>query len=247
MLISVKDLHEFWRVRPTGVVHVGAHAAEEQDDYEKFGFGPVVWVEAQPLLVEQLRTRIKPPSKVVQALIWDKSGEDMPLKITNNSQSSSVFELGTHEIDYPDVKVVSEVMLKTVRLDEIIPDDSSFNFLNLDIQGAEYQALKSLGNRLDEFDYIYLEVNGGQVYKGIKQVEDIDRFLGEEGFSRVATFWTEAFWGDAFYIRKKLADTLFRGRFGIVAMTLVYKLLLSWRKSTLIRRLRDFLVFRKTN
>jgi FkbM family methyltransferase len=247
MLISVKDLHEFWRIRPTGVVHVGAHAAEEQDDYEKFRFGPVVWIEAQPLLVEQLRNRIKPPSKVVQALIWDKSGENMLLRITNNSQSSSVFELGTHEINYPDVKVVSEVMLKTVRLDEILPEDSSFNFLNLDIQGAEYQALKSLGNRLDEFDYIYLEVNGGQVYKGIKQVENIDTLLGEEGFSRVATFWTEAFWGDALYIRKKLATSLFGGRFGLVAMTLVYKLLLRWRKNTLIRRLREILVIRKTS
>jgi FkbM family methyltransferase len=247
MLISVKDLHEFWRVRPTGVVHVGAHEAEEQDDYEKFGFGPVVWVEAQPLLAQQLRTRIKPPSRVVQALIWDKSGENMPLKLTNNSQSSSVFELGTHEISYPDVKVVSEVMLKTVRLDEILPEDSSLNFLNLDIQGAEYQALKSLGNRLDDFDYIYLEVNGGQVYKGIKQIEDIDRLLGEEGFSRVATFWTQAFWGDALYIRKKLAHTLFGGRSGLVSMTLAYKLLLSWRKNTLIRRLQEILVVRKTS
>lgn len=242
MLISVKDLREFWRVRPTGVVHVGAHSAEEEGDYEAFGFGPVVWVEAQPLLAQQLKTRIKPPSTVLQALVWDVSGEEMPLKLTNNSQSSSVFEFGTHEIHHPDVKVVSEVILKTVRLDEILPADRALNFLNIDIQGAEYQALKSLGNLLGEFDYVYLEVNSGQVYKGIKQVEDLDALLGEEGFCRVATVWTEASWGDALYIRENLAHSAFGGRLGLMVMSLLYKLLMGWRKNTLMRSVRQILL-----
>lgn len=67
MLMSVKDIHVFWRVRPSGVVHVGAHAAEEAGDYERFRFGTVVWVEAQQTLVEGLRARIKSPYRAIQA------------------------------------------------------------------------------------------------------------------------------------------------------------------------------------
>ena len=247
LLISVKDLSVFWRVRTNGVVHVGAHAAEEQTDYEKFGFGPVLWVEAQPNLAQELNARIQPPSRVVQALIWDVSGEDMTLKITNNSQSSSLFEFGTHQFDHPDVKVVNEIVLKTVRLDEILPEVFSFNFLNIDIQGAEYQALNSLGGSLGRFDYVFLEVNRGQVYKGIKQVKEIDRMLALSGFSRVATVWTQASWGDALYIKKNLAEAMFGGPLGLALRVFLYTLLIKLRKSALIRRLLQIIHVRKSS
>jgi FkbM family methyltransferase len=224
VLISVKELYEFWKVRPSGVVHVGAHAAEELEQYEIFGFGPVAWVEAQPLLASELKKRIKPPSVVIEALIWDTSGQQMALKLTNNSQSTSVFDFGTHEIDYPDIRVVGEISLTTVRLDEILPQGFTHSFLNIDIQGAEYQALKSLGKVIGNFQYIYLEVNNDQVYRGIQQVAEIDGLLGESGFVRVATIWTTASWGDAFYINRDLAESLFGGRVGLNLKVLIFRI-----------------------
>lgn len=215
MLIPVKVLRRFWKVTPSGVVHVGAHSAEELSDYESYGFGPVVWVEAQPNLVSELKMRVQAPSEVLEALVWDKSGERMSLKVTNNGQSSSVFEFGTHVIDYPEIEVVDEISLSTKRLDEILPRDFHHNFLNIDIQGAEYQALKGLGLLIARFSYIYLEVNRGQVYHGINQVVDIDSLLGESGFLRVATVWTSASWGDALYIKRDVAEKLFGGRLGV--------------------------------
>lgn len=230
MLIPVKDLRGYWRVRPAGVVHVGAHLAEELGDYEAFGFGPVVWIEAQPRLADELKSRVKPPSQVIQALVWDKSGEEKVLKLTNNSQSSSIFDLGTHQVDHPDVKVVDELTLRTVRLDEILPTDMSHNFLNIDIQGAEYQALKSLGWLLGKFDYVYLEVNSAQVYKEIKQIDDLDLLLADEGFIRVATIWTPASWGDALYIRRSLAETLFKSKFGLAFRVIWFQVITKLRR-----------------
>jgi hypothetical protein len=127
------------------------------------------------------------------------------------------------------VKVVGELKLTTTRLDEILPSDFKHNFLNIDIQGAEYQALKSLGSLVQRFDYIYLEVNKGQVYQGIRQVEEIDRLLKDAGFSRVATIWTSALWGDAFYIKQHLAETAFGGRWGLRVKILNFHLLRCWR------------------
>ncbi len=52
-------------------------------------------------------------------------------------------------------------MAKTQLLKDILPkyEDIHFNFLNLDIQGAELKALKSMGDYLNNVDYIYTEVN----------------------------------------------------------------------------------------
>lgn len=239
MLISVKELHRFWRVRPLGVIHVGAHAAEELDDYEIFGFGPIAWVEAQPFLVSDLHTRVKPPSVVIEALIWDTSGEPMTLKLTNNSQSSSVFDFGTHQIDHPDIKVIEEISLTTSRLDEILPNGFTHNFLNIDIQGAEYQALRSLGKLIDNFHYVYLEVNKAQVYKGIEQVGAIDRLLRESGFVRVATVWTTASWGDAFFMKRDLAESTFGGMLGLRLKMIIFRIWKSWLlNNSLVRGLK---------
>jgi FkbM family methyltransferase len=247
VLISVKDLHAFWKVRPRGVVHVGAHAAEELVDYETYGFGPIFWVEAQPSLAAKLMNRISPPSQVIQALVWDTSDEELSLKLTNNSQSSSIFDFGSHKVDHPEVLVVGEITLRTRRLDEILPKSFTHNFLNIDIQGAEYQALKGLGGLLDNFDYVYLEVNRKHVYIGIALISDIDQLLNQEGFVRVATFWTLASWGDAFYIKRALAEKTVGRNFVLALKIFTFKLILLWKKIVMIWSGLRGLVRRKRN
>ncbi len=143
-------------------------------------------------------------------MAWNTDGEEMSLKITNNGQSSSVFDFGSHKDHYPEINVRKSETLLSSRLDSILPSNLKPNFLNMDIQGAEYQALQGLGDLLDGFDYVYSEVNRTQLYKGIKEVAEIDRFLREVGFIRVATSWTSAGWGDALYLKKNWALKKFR-------------------------------------
>jgi FkbM family methyltransferase len=247
VLIPIQDLKTFWKVKPSGVVHVGAHAGEELNDYEKYSFGPVVWIEAQPDLATELSKRISTPSLVIQALVWNVDGAELTLNVTNNRQSSSIFEMGTHAQDYPSIQVESTVTLKTQRLDSILPPKLKFNFLNLDIQGAEYEALEGLGIRLGDFDYVYTEVNRAEVYKGIKQIGQIDSYLRSFGFRRVATAWTTAKWGDAFYLRLPDSGTSLKVGFALSLQIFVYALRLSFRRqwliqfvSNLVRSLRGF-------
>ena len=87
--------------------------------------------------------------------------------------------------------------------DIICKYDIDYNFLNLDIQGAELKALKGMEEYLDKVDYIYTEVNEDYVYKGCALVSELDEFLGKYGFTRVETSWAgNCKWGDAFYIKK---------------------------------------------
>ena len=77
-----------------------------------------------------------------------------------------------------------------------------YNFVNIDIQGYELEALRGMIKQLEYVDYIYTEINTSDVYKNCANAADLDRFLGGFGFRRVATKETDQGWGDALYSRK---------------------------------------------
>ena len=84
---------------------------------------------------------------------------------------------------------------------------SRLNFINLDIQGKELDALKSMANYIQYVKYIYTEVNTEKVYKDCGLLSEIDEYLKEKGFVRVACHMYSEYgkccgWGDAFYIRQ---------------------------------------------
>lgn len=217
MLIEAKILCKYWMVKPKGVVHVGAHTGEESRNYNELVFGPCLWVEANPNLIPHLREKFKDTNDlVVQAAIWDESGKTLDFNVANNSLSSSLFTFGLDSKRYPSLFMSETISIQTKRLDEIIPKDFIFNFVNLDIQGAELSAIKSLGERIKDVDYIFSEVNRKEIYEGAPNVFEIDSYLKQFEFERVVTCWVPfAGWGDALYVRRPLLKAnLVRRRIG---------------------------------
>ena len=193
----------------TGVLHIGAHECEELKDYVAQGVpaSAVDWIEANPALVSRMVARGIP---VHQAAVSDVEAE-LPFHITNNGQSSSLLEFGTHAASYPWCKVVDTITVKTETLQRIVARTgipiSTRNFWNLDIQGAELAALRSAGDLLQHADAIYAEVNTQEVYKGCGLLSELDAFLESKGFKREMISMTDAGWGDALYVRIKESQT----------------------------------------
>lgn len=185
------------------VLHVGAHNAEESDLYARLGAGHVYWVEAQPQLCARLKTQLDPAcNSVFEGVAWSVSGEHMTFHITNNSQSSSLYRLKDHLDWHPNVAEVDTYDVVTTRLDELVPA-VPYLLINLDIQGAELQALMGLGQRLDKCQVIYSEVHRAETYEGLDQVGALDAWLAARGFSRFVTAWNPGTgWGEAIYVRK---------------------------------------------
>lgn len=197
-------------------LHVGAHRAEERSLYQRLGFGRVDWIEGQPELAHELKQTLPSgTNRIFQACVWGTSGLPMELSVTSNSQSSSLLELGSHLSSYPNVTVSQKISVTTVRLDELLHGES-YAFVNLDIQGAELEALRGMGDLITSIDIIYCEVNREEVYKDCALVVDLDKWLNEQGFARIITKWTSKGWGDAIYARNTrgwriwLATILFR-------------------------------------
>lgn len=208
MLLSLKDLARKHRMRITGVVHCGAHLAEEAKDYDRLGVREVWWFEANPLVINQIRSNLAPYDNqfIVEALLADVDGAEFPFHITNfDGMSSSIYEFGKLHLDSsPDTKFVEHVTLLSRSLDSLADEYSisGCNFLNMDLQGAELLALKGASNLLGDIEYIYTEVNADYVYQGCGLIGEIDDLL-KPTFKRVETSWTPAKWGDALYVRTK--------------------------------------------
>jgi FkbM family methyltransferase len=198
--VSIHNLH------PKGVLHVGAHEAEEFDEYARNGFAdtyPIIWVEAQKDLCARLRNRLDPKrNKIYSAVAWSKSGIELEFNVTNKTASSSIFDLKEHKIYYPDIEVIRTEKVVTSRLDEILKDEDQFDFLVLDIQGAEFEAIFGLGDRIKDVNWILTEVSKRELYTGSKSIYDIEQQLNILGFKKVFVAWDKkAGWGDSLFAR----------------------------------------------
>jgi FkbM family methyltransferase len=201
MLISLHELVHKYKVDFTGILHVGAHECEEIRDYEKYiSRDKILWVEALPGKIELNKRNFK-NLLIEQAVVSDKT-ETIFFKVANNGQSSSILDFGLHSHYHPQVHYVEKFECQTQMLRDILPKHNiNFNFLNLDIQGAELKALKGMEEYLPSVNYIYTEVNSDYVYKDCSLVTELDHYLNQFGLVRVETKWTDCKWGDAFYIR----------------------------------------------
>lgn len=208
MLIEMKTLTKKYGVNPRGVVHVGAHLAEEREAYEQAGATAVVWVEANPAMVPRLveQARGTMDTRVVQALLTDRDGDELPFHVASNGQSSSMLEPALHHKMHPRVSFPERMTLQTTTFQTLAAREqlelARYDFLNLDVQGAELLVLKGFGALLDGFDAIYTEVNVGELYRGCARLEELDAYLGGRGFRRAATKLTKYKWGDALYLRR---------------------------------------------
>lgn len=209
MLIKLNEINRELKnnnVILNGAFHIGAHDCEELSFYNELGINnnDIIWIDAINSKVEQAIKKGIP--NVYNAVITDKDDEEVIFNVSNNVQSSSVLEFGTHSEEHPWVKYVDKIYQKSITIDTFFErnklDASKYNFWNFDIQGAEYMALKGATKSIKYAKAIYLEVNEKELYKNCGLIGDIDKFLLNYNFKRVITNITKHGWGDALYIKK---------------------------------------------
>lgn len=207
MLIDIREVQNQLLMRNihiTGVFHIGAHECEELDYYTQIGLTPkdILWIDAIPSKIIKATNRGIP--NVYIAVITDKDDEEVLFNISNNVQSSSIFDFGTHSQEHPEVRYISKIKQTSTTIDTFFErnniDASKYNFWNFDIQGAELMALKGASQSLKYAKALYLEVNEKELYKNCALIGELDAFLSTYNFKRVLTNMTVHGWGDALYV-----------------------------------------------
>ena len=207
MLIDFNTIHNILhqnQIHITGALHIGAHECEELPFYNKLGLSnqDIVWIDGIPQKVEEAIHRGIP--NVYNAIITDVDDKDVVLNISNNVQSSSILQFGTHSKEHPEIVYVDKITSKSITIESFFKkysiDYKKLNFWNFDIQGAELMALKGAENYIKYAKAIYIEVNEKELYQKCGLIHEIDTFLSKYNFKRIITKMTPHGWGDALYI-----------------------------------------------
>jgi FkbM family methyltransferase len=207
MLIDIEKIKKLLlskNINITGCIHVGAHECEELGFYNSLGIknNDIIWIDAIPRKVNEAKAKGIP--NIYNEVVTDKDDEEITFNVSNNDQSSSVLEFGTHSQEHPGIVYVDKIKQKTITIDTFFErnnfDPSKYNLWNFDIQGAELMALKGAIKSLQYAKLIYLEVNEKELYKDCGLIGDIDSFLSKYKFKRVLTSMTRHGWGDAIYV-----------------------------------------------
>jgi FkbM family methyltransferase len=202
---TIKKILNENEIHVTGVLHIGAHDCEESNFYNKLGLNndDIFWIEAMENKVKQAKN--KGINNIYNHVITDTDDHDVVFNVSNNIQSSSVLEFGTHLAEHPWVQFTHKLNMKSITVDTFVKrhniDIEKLNFWNLDIQGAELLALKGAQNSLKDVKVLYLEVNEKELYVNCGLIGELDTFLSNFNFKRVFTEMTHHGWGDAIYIK----------------------------------------------
>lgn len=136
--------------------------------------------QAEPLAVLQQLARKDPRIRVFPVAVSDRDGTAQFHITNNNGESSSLLALGSHRDLFPEVKVQRTIDVPTRRLDSVLAEHGleAPDMLLIDVQGAEYQVLKSLPPALlATVRLIYTEVSTERVYESAGLLADVEAVL----------------------------------------------------------------------
>ena len=202
MMIPFLDELRSYGIEPRHALHVGAHVGAEYSMYRDADC-EVRYIEANPDVYKTLIENV-PPECCENVAVSDHLGQ-IDLHVTSMDQSSSVLPLKEHSEIYPTIVHERTVTVPCVTIDDIRRRvGRPFDFLNIDIQGAELIAFRGAGQVLSEVDAVMSEVNRAELYEGCALMPEVDRHLRAAGLIRVReSFAYHESWGDALYVRRR--------------------------------------------
>ena len=166
-----------------GVIHVGANAGQEKENYQKRKI-KVIWIEPIPHVFKALRANIQdaPDQKAYQYLITDVDNREYTFHIANNfGASSSILELADHKKIWPDVDFEQSIKLKSITLTRMVDREKinmeNYDALVLDTQGSELLVLKGAVPLLSNFKYIKTEAPDFEAYSNCCKLKELSDFL----------------------------------------------------------------------
>jgi FkbM family methyltransferase len=199
MLLDLINLRGRYNMEITGVIHIGAHFGEEHQTYKSLGIDNIIYFEPVKKTFSVLEERVKDAKLYNYALGNENKMIEMFIEESDAYGCSSILKPSSN---YDNVPFSPNEIVEMKRLDDF--NFTEFNFLNIDVQGYEYEVLKGANKTLENVDYIICEINRETPekqldYIGSTTIEKIIEFLSPYGFKLVESNWAGISWGDGFF------------------------------------------------
>jgi FkbM family methyltransferase len=138
--------------------------------------------EPLPAALESLRTLAQGDKRitVIPVAVSESNGSADFHVSSNDGESSSLLNFGTHSDLFPEVQMRETIRVRTCRLESALRefDLEAPDAVIIDVQGAELQVLRSFGAAaLEHVRLIYSEVSTESVYAGSGLLSDVEALL----------------------------------------------------------------------
>lgn len=206
MTLDFKQLVRDYNIQIKGIIQLGSHWFQEKEVFMELGVKNLVLVEPQKAAFKKTQERSKdiPGAILFNCAVSDEEGKMMMNCDENNQgQSSSLLMPKEHLKNCPWVHFVKQEEVDVRLLDNLEFDRSKYNGIVADLQGAELKAFMGGEKTIKDLDFIYSEINFVEMYEGCCLVQDLDKYLAQFGFKRVATGKDFGGWSDGLYIKIK--------------------------------------------
>ncbi|MDP2677321.1 MAG: FkbM family methyltransferase [Rhodoferax sp.] len=210
MIDKILKVLEYFNIkRPEIIIHIGANTGQEVEKYEALNLTGYL-VEAIPTVFNTLKEKCSTSSRqyAINACLSDIAGKEISFNVASNGgQSSSIFALGRHAIEYPSIKYTNTIKLTTETVDNLVDSGKipkSINFMVIDVQGAEILVLKGADKILSSKDLIGLvvEVSVAPLYEGGANFIQVCELLAKFGFFLQNVNFNRHGWADALFLRQ---------------------------------------------
>lgn len=205
-LLDLTKINNTYKLKVKGVAHFGAHLGEEVKEYKKLNYTNIHLFEPQKKLFKKLEESFSIFEDIYLynvGLGKEKITSKLYLSPSNEGLSASLLKPSGHLEYHPEVIFEDTEDVEIYSYDGF--DLKNVNYLIIDIQGYELEALKGSENSLKNYiEYICIEISREELYEGAILKNELDSYLEKFEFIRVNTRWASSKipWGDAFYIKK---------------------------------------------
>jgi FkbM family methyltransferase len=218
-LKNIFEHRELQHIAKVGVLHVGADVGQEVTQYLEYGFKTITLIEANPECCEILFSKFggDPRIKIFNYAICDRQGiVDFHIHTSRSgsTEPASILPMKRFKEIVKTLKTTKTISVPAITLDGLFQKHQlqfgAYNFINIDIQGAELLALQGALKVLDSIDVIVSEVNVVEMYENGALEDDVVRFLEKQGFDRKHAIYhvlydnTSTFpaWGESLFVKR---------------------------------------------
>lgn len=179
--------------RPVMIVDIGAQRLADQDhayqaiadagiDHRIIGFEPI-----EERLLDREAAEGRSGLQLLPYFIG--AGGEAQFNLANVDATSSLYpfnrDLLQHLHGLDDLRTVASEPVRTTRLDDALADIGAVDFLKLDIQGGELDALSGAEAVLARTGVVHCEVEFAEIYRGQPLFSEIELFLRARNFKLV--------------------------------------------------------------
>jgi FkbM family methyltransferase len=218
-LKNIFEHEELRRFAKAGIVHVGADIGQEVPQYLSYGFERIILIEANPERFQILLSKFGGDTriKIFNYAICDKRGTidfHIHTSRSGNTEPASILPMKRFKEIVKTLHTAKTIQVPAITLDALFEENQiefrSYNFLSIDIQGAELLAFRGAKKLLSSVDVVVSEINVVEMYEDGALEDDLVKFLDTNGFDKkhavYHTLYDESStfpaWGEGLFVKR---------------------------------------------